>query len=151
MEIRRVDPRGDLDNLITLMKEHCEWKGINFDEKTFKSSFNTRMSRDLLIRNGTAIVEDEGLIWGLGLFSILEDPLGRPNAFIHPPITRKEHAYKFGIEEGLIRELMHYIKATMKHDKVHIIFPGNDRNLLSVLMKIGFKKAKGVYYEKDLV
>ncbi|MHA1731654.1 MAG: hypothetical protein ACTSU5_06905 [Promethearchaeota archaeon] len=150
MEIRRIDPRGDLDAIVALVSDHCAWKGLPFDEAKFRQSFGQRMSRDLLIRNGTAVVADEGAIVGLGLFSILEDALGRKNAFIHPPITRKEHAYKVGIEEGLLRELAHYLQSVMKLDTAHIIFPGADRNLLSILMKLGYKKAKGVYFERAL-
>lgn len=108
------------------------------------------MTANLKVRNGTVVVDDDGTLIGLGLFSILEDALGQPQCFVHPPITRKEHAFRVGIEEGILRELTHYIASTMKLSKANIIFEGSNRNLLSLLMKLDFRKAKGVYYAKDL-
>ena len=96
------------------------------------------------------VAKDEGKIVGWGTYTVFTDYLGNDRALIHQVVTRKEDAFKKGIEEKVIRELQLYIKKTLKLDKIFIICPDTDGSLRSLLMKLGIKKSKNIWYEHDI-
>jgi len=65
-------------------------------------------------------------------------------------MTKKEDSYKRSIEERIIRELMKYVKNTLKINKIYIYCRDSDSALRSLLLKLGIKKSKEVLYETEL-
>ena len=148
LELRRYDPRKDMDALKELFDDFIKNKSY------FKSNWNNfeyelnKRSLNLQYRNSMIMAEEEGKMVGWGTYTIFRDYLGNDRILIHQIITRKEDSYKKGIEELIIRELMGYIESTHGINKFFVICPDSDGNLRSLLLKLGLKKSDFIWYEK---
>ncbi|WP_457558037.1 N-acetyltransferase family protein [Candidatus Harpocratesius sp.] len=147
--ITRYNPRKDKDELEQLLKDF-EYRIGKVDFDKFSKEIEER-SKDLRLRNSMILAKEDGKIVGAGFFSIWNDYLGRQHCVLHDVIVRKEHSFKKGIEEKIMRELFNYLKKTMKIEKVSLYAKKKgDSNLLSVLMKLGIKKSEWDHYEHFL-
>ena len=148
--IDRYDPRSDKEALKDIFEEFIKNKSYFFSHwQKFEEELNKR-SLDLQYRNGMIIAKDEGKIVGFGMYTIFRDYLGNDRVLIHQILTKKEDSFKKGIEEKIIRELQLYIKRTLKIDKVYFICPDSDGAFRSLLIKLGIKKSKYIWYEHEL-
>ncbi|MFX1574375.1 MAG: GNAT family N-acetyltransferase [Promethearchaeota archaeon] len=148
--IDRYDPRSDKEALKALFNDFIENKSYFFSHwQKFEEELNKR-TLDLQYRNGMIIGKEEGKIVGFGMYTIFRDYLGNDRVIIHQIMTRKEDSFKKGIEEKLIRELQLYIKRTLKIDKVYFICPDSDSAFRSLLIKLGIKKSKFIWYEHEI-
>lgn len=150
VEIGRYDPRVDKDALKELFEDFIENKSyFHTTWKKFEETLNKRVL-DLQYRNAMIIAKEGGKIVGWGTISIFVDYLGMERAVIHQVVTKKEDSYKKGIEELIIKEILAYLKTSLKMEKVHMICPDSDSPMRSLLMKFGLKKSQYMWYEKDL-
>lgn len=148
--VDRYDPRVDKDALKELFEDFIEKKSYFFSHwAKFEQELNKRVL-DLQYRNSMVVAKEEGKIVGWGTYTIFRDYLGNERALIHQVVTKKEDSFKKGIEEKVIRELQLYIKKTLKLDKIFIICPDSDGSLRSLLMKLGIKKSKDIWYEQEI-
>lgn len=149
IKIARYNPRKDKEELEALIKDF-EYRVGEIDIEKFSKEIEER-SRDLRLRNAMVIAKEEEKIVGAGFFSLWYDFLGRQHCVLHDVVTRKEDAFKKGIEEMIIRELFNYLKKTMKIDKVSLYAKKQgDSNLISIFMKLGIKKSEWEHYELTL-
>jgi len=94
------------------------------------------------------IIAKEGdKLVGWGTYTIFTDYLGNDRVLIQQVLTKKEDSFKKGIEEAIIREIITYIKKTTDIDKFNILGPDSDGSLRSLLLKLGLKKSKFIWYE----
>ena len=149
IEISRYNPRQDKEALQDLVKEF-EYRVGKIDLVKFSAEIDAR-AKDLKLRNSMILAKLDNRIIGAGFFSLWTDHLGFTRCYVHDVITRKEDAYKKGIEEKILRELFKYLKMTMKIEKV-ILFAKKqgDSNLQSIFMKLGIKKGDVDLYEHTL-
>lgn len=148
--IDRYDPRKDKEEILEIFEDFIENKSYFFSYKErFESELNKRVL-DLKYRNSIILARENGKIVGAGFVSTYIDILGNENCLIHQVMTRKEDSYKRSIEERIIRELMKYIKTTLKINKAYIKCRDSDSALRSLLLKLGIKKSKEVLYEIEL-
>ncbi|MHA1776471.1 MAG: hypothetical protein DRO88_05980 [Promethearchaeia archaeon] len=149
IKIARYNPRKDKEQLEALLKAF-EYRVGEVDLEKFNKEIEER-SRDLRLRNAMVVAKEDDKIVGAGFFSIWNDYLGRQHCVLHDVITRKEDAFKKGIEEMIFRELFSYLKKTMKIKKVSLYAKKHgDSNFLSILMKLGIKKSEWDHYEHEL-
>ncbi len=150
VKIGRYDPRQDKESLRELFEDFIQNKSyFESSWKQFEEVLNKRVL-DLQLRNGMIIAKEEGKLVGYGTFTIFNDYLGNQRALIHQVMTYKADAFKKGIEEMIIKELESYLKNTIKINKYFILCLENDSSLRSLLMKLGPKKSKHIWYEKEL-
>ncbi|MHA1293062.1 MAG: GNAT family N-acetyltransferase [Promethearchaeota archaeon] len=150
IEVNRYDPRQDKAALKELFDDFiqntayfsCEWK-------KFEEELNKRVL-DLQYRNSMVIAKENGNAVGWGTFTKFRDYLGNDRVLIHQVLVKKEDAFKKGIEEAIINELESYIKNTLNMTKAYYICPDSDSKKRSLFMKLGMKKSKLFWYEKDL-
>jgi len=114
-----------------------------------------RRTLDLKLRNSIILARDEDNdnIIGAGSLSVLIDFIGNSHAIIHQIITHTDFSFKKGIEEEIIREILKYIKNTMKIENVGFFLLENHPHksqYLSLLMKLGFIKSDFSFYEIKL-
>ncbi|MFX0188361.1 MAG: GNAT family N-acetyltransferase [Candidatus Hodarchaeota archaeon] len=148
--IERYDPRKDREDLKELFEDFIKNKSY-FDSNWSKFDYElNKRSLNLQYRNSMVIAKEDGKIVGWGTYTIFRDYLGNDRVLIHQILTRKDDAYKKGIEEMLIRELLNYISSTLGINKFNIICPDSDGNLRSLLLKLGLKKSQFIWYEKEL-
>jgi len=148
--IDRYDPRSDKKALKEIFEDFIENKSYFFSHwNKFEEELNRR-SLDLQYRNSMVVAKEEGKIIGFGTYTLFRDYLGNDRVIIHQVLTKKEDSFKKGIEEMIIRELQLYIKRTLKIDKVYFICPDSDSALRSLLIKLGVKKSKYIWYEHDI-
>ena len=148
--IDRYDPRKDKDEIMEIFEDFIENKSYYFSHKQkFETELNKRVL-DLKFRNSVIVARDEGVIVGVGFVTVFVDILGNENCVIHQVMTRKPDSYKRSIEERIIRELMKYVKGTLKINKVYFQCRDNDSALRSLFLKLGVKKSKEVWYETEL-
>ena len=148
--IDRYDPRLDKEELKEIFEDFIKSKSFFFSHwKKFEDELNKR-ALDLNYRNSMIVAKDNGKIVGWGTYTKFRDYLGNDRAIIHQVITKKDDAYKKGIEEKIIRELQQYIKKTVKLDKAFYICPDSDGALRSIFMKLGVRKSQFVWYEGDI-
>jgi len=148
--IDRYDPRKDKEEILEIFEDFIENKSYFFSYKErFESELNKRVL-DLKYRNSIILARENGKIVGAGFVSTYIDILGNKNCLIHQVMTKKEDSYKRSIEERIIRELMKYIKTTLKINKAYIKCRDSDSALRSLLLKLGIKKSKEVLYETEL-
>jgi hypothetical protein len=148
--IERYDPRLDKTQLRELFDDFIENKSYFFSHwKKFEAELNKRIL-DLQYRNSMVVAKEDGKIVGWGTYTLFIDYLGNQRALIHQVLTRKDDAYKKGIEEKVIRELQLYIKKTLKLDTSYLICPDSDSALRSIFMKLGIKKSQFVWYEGEI-
>ena len=152
IQISRYNPRQDKEALLELVKDFEYRVGKKINLENFSAEIDKR-SKDLKLRNSLILAKgkSEYRIIGAGFFSLWTDHLGYMHCYVHHVITRKEDAYKLGIEEKILRELFAYLKKTMKIEKV-ILFAKKtgDSNLQSIFMKLGIKKGDVDLYEHAL-
>jgi len=147
--IERYDPRIDKDELKEIFEDFIENKSYFFSHwEKFEAELNRRVL-DLQYRNSMIVAKEGGKIVGWGTYTKFRDYLGNDRVIIHQVMTRKDDAYKKGIEEKILRELQLYVKKTVKLDKAYYICPDSDGALRSIFMKLGVKKSKFVWYEGD--
>lgn len=96
------------------------------------------------------MAKEDGKMVGWGTYTVFRDYLGNDRVLIHQILTRKDDAYKKGIEEMIIRELLNYISSTLGVNKFNIICPDSDGNSRSLLLKLGLKKSQFIWYDKEL-
>jgi hypothetical protein len=151
VQIDRYDPRRDKEALKELFTDFIQNKSyFNSNWNKFEYELNKRLL-NLQYRNSMVIVKDGENLVGWGTYTIFRDYLGNDRAIIHQVITRREDAFKKGIEELVIRELETYIKKTNPDmDKIFIICPDADGSMRSLLMKLGMKKSEYFWYEKPI-
>ncbi|MFW9773287.1 MAG: hypothetical protein ACFFEO_14115 [Candidatus Thorarchaeota archaeon] len=150
IDIDRYDPRLDKDELKEIFEDFIENKShFSSHWQKFENELNKR-TLDLQYRNSMIVAKEDEKIVGWGTYTSFIDYLGNQRALIHQILTRKEDSYKKGIEEKIIRELQLYIKKTLKHENVYFICPDSDASLRSVLLKIGAKKSKNIWYENKI-
>ncbi len=148
--IDRYDPRSDKEALKEIFEDFIENKSYFFSHwNKFEEELNRR-SLDLQYRNSMVVAKEEGKIIGFGTYTLFRDYLGNDRVVIHQVLTKKEESFKKGIEEKIVRELQLYIKRTLKIDKVYYICPDSDSALRSLLIKLGVKKSKYIWYEYDI-
>jgi hypothetical protein len=148
--IERYDPRIDKHALKEIFEDFIKNKSHFFSHwQKFEQELNKRVL-DLQYRNSMVVAKEEGKVVGWGTYTLFKDYLGNDRAIIHQILTKKEDSYKKGIEEKLIREIQLYIKRTLKLDNVYFICPDSDGALRSVLLKIGAKKSKYIWYENEI-
>ena len=149
LAIERYDPRIDKDELKEIFEDFIENKSYFFSHwEKFEAELNRRVL-DLQYRNSMIVAKEGGKIVGWGTYTKFRDYLGNERVIIHQVMTRKDDAYKKGIEEMILRELQLYVKKTVKLDKAYYICPDSDGALRSIFMKLGVKKSKFVWYEGD--
>jgi L-amino acid N-acyltransferase YncA len=147
--IDRYDPRLDKEELKEIFEDFIENKSYFFSHwKKFEEELNRR-ALDLQYRNSMIVAKEGGKIVGWGTYTKFRDYLGNDRALIHQVMTRKDDAYKKGIEEKILRELQLYVKKTVKLDKSYYICPDSDGALRSIFMKLGVKKSEFIWYEGD--
>ncbi|MFX1235753.1 MAG: hypothetical protein ACFFBY_14570 [Promethearchaeota archaeon] len=150
IDIDRYDPRLDKDELKEIFEDFIGNKShFSSHWQKFEKELNKR-ALDLQYRNSMIVAKEDEKIVGWGTYTSFIDYLGNERALIHQILTRKEDSYKKGIEEKIIRELQSYIKKTLKHENVYFICPDSDASLRSVLLKIGAKKSKNIWYENKI-
>ncbi|MFW9898802.1 MAG: hypothetical protein ACFFDO_06030 [Candidatus Thorarchaeota archaeon] len=148
--IERYDPRKDRDDLKELFEDFIKNKSY-FDSNWNKFEYElNKRSLNLQYRNSMVMAKEDGKMVGWGTYTIFRDYLGNDRVLIHQILTRKDDAYKKGIEEMVIRELLNYISSTLGIDKFNIICPDSDGNLRSLLLKLGLKKSQFIWYDKEL-
>ena len=150
ISIERFDPRADKEAVMDIFKDFIENK--SYFESTiekFEKELDKRVL-DLQYRNSMVIAKEEDTIVGYGTYTLFTDYLGNQRALIHQVMTKKPDSFKKGIEETIIRELQIYIKKTLNLDQVYFICPDNDGSARSVFMKLGAKKSKLFWYEKEI-
>ncbi len=147
--IDRYDPRLDKDDLKEIFEDFIENKSYFFSHwEKFETELNRRVL-DLQYRNSMIVAKEGGKIVGWGTYTKFRDYLGNDRVIIHQVMTKKDDSYKKGIEEKILRELQLYVKKTVKLDKVYYVCPDSDGALRSIFMKLGVKKSKFVWYERD--
>lgn len=148
--VDRYDPREDKEAILEIFEDFIENKSYFFSHRQkFETELNKRVL-DLKYRNSIIVARDEGKVVGVGFVSVFLDILGNENCIIHQVMTRKPDSYKRSIEERVIRELMKYVKGTLKINKVYLQCRDSDSPLRSLFLKLGVKKSKEVWYEKEL-
>lgn len=148
--IERYDPRKDRDALKDLFEDFIKNKSY-FDSNWNKFEYElNKRSLNLQYRNSMVMAKEDGKMVGWGTYTIFRDYLGNDRVLIHQVLTRKDDAYKKGIEEMVIRELLNYLSSTLGINKFNIICPDSDGNLRSLLLKLGLKKSQFIWYGKEL-
>jgi L-amino acid N-acyltransferase YncA len=150
IEIDRYDPRKDKQELKELFKDFIQNKcyfDSNWDK--FEKELNKRVL-DLQQRNSMVIAREDGKLVGWVTYTRFRDYLGNDRYLVHQVMTRKEDAYRKGIEEKIILELQKYLKKTMNVDKVFFICPDSDSAKRSLFLKLDIKKSDQVWYEKEI-
>lgn len=148
--IERYDPRKDRDALKELFEDFIKNKSY-FDSNWNKFEYElNKRSLNLQYRNSMVMAKEDGKMVGWGTYTIFRDYLGNDRVLIHQVLTRKDDAYKKGIEEMVIRELLNYLSSTLGINKFNIICPDSDGNLRSLLLKLGLKKSQFIWYGKEL-
>lgn len=148
--IERYDPRIDKNALKEIFNDFIENKLYFFSRwEKFEEELNKR-TLDLQYRNSMVVAREGGKIIGFGTYTLFRDYLGNDRVLIHQILTKKEDSYKKGIEEQIIRELQLYIKKTLKMDKVFFISPDSDGRMKSIFLKLGIKKSKHIWYEREI-
>ncbi len=146
----RFDPRLDLEPVKDIFEDFIENKSYFISTwKEFEKEVNKR-ALNLQYRNSMIVAKEEGEIVGWGTYTLITDYLGNKRALIHQVLTKKENAYRKGIEEIIIRELKLYVKRTLNLDKVFLICQDSDSALRNLVMKLGAKKSKNYWYENDI-
>lgn len=150
MEITRYDPRKDKEALNELFNDFIENKSyFSSNWNKFEYELNKRLL-NLQYRNSMVIAKEGDKLIGWGTYTIFRDYLGNDRVLIHQVLTKKEDSFKKGIEEAIIREIITYIKKTTEIDKFNILGPDSDGSLRSLLLKLGLKKSKFIWYENNL-
>ncbi len=150
MEITRYDPRKDKEALNELFNDFIESKSyFSSNWNKFEYELNKRLL-NLQYRNSMIIAKEGDKLIGWGTYTIFRDYLGNDRVLIHQVLTKKEDSFKKGIEEAIIREIITYIKKTTEIDKFNILGPDSDGSLRSLLLKLGLKKSKFIWYENNL-
>lgn len=150
MEITRYDPRKDKEALNELFNDFIENKSyFSSNWNKFEYELNKRLL-NLQYRNSMIIAKEGDKLIGWGTYTIFRDYLGNDRVLIHQVLTKKEDSFKKSIEEAIIREIITYIKKTTEIDKFNILGPDSDGSLRSLLLKLGFKKSKFIWYENNL-
>ena len=150
MKIKRYDPRKDKDGLIELAEAYSEFSTTKFVKETFVKEIESRV-KDLVLRNSIILAkEDDEKIIGAGFFTIYNDHFGNSQCKIHHVLTKKEDSFKKGIEEAIMKELFKYLKNTMKITNIGLYCMDKNSQYRSVLMKMGIKKSKHLYYEYEI-
>jgi len=150
LEITRYDPRKDKEALNELFNDFIENKSyFSSNWNKFEYELNKRLL-DLQYRNSMIIAKEGDKLIGWGTYTIFRDYLGNDRVLIHQVLTKKEDSFKKGIEEAIIREIITYIKKTTDIDKFNILGPDSDGSLRSLLLKLGLKKSKFIWYENNL-
>ncbi len=148
--IDRYNPRDDKEELKELFEDFAQNKlYFKTSWEDFEKELNERIL-DLTFRNGMVTAKEDGKLVGWGTYSQFKDYLGKERVLIHQVMTKKEDAYKKGIEEQIIRELERYINNTLQINKAYYIGVDSDSNLQSVFMKLGIEKSEYVWHEKEL-
>ncbi|MHA1240304.1 MAG: GNAT family N-acetyltransferase [Promethearchaeota archaeon] len=146
----RFDPRLDKDGVKEIFEDFIENKSYFISTwQEFEKEINKRVL-DLQYRNSMIVAKEEGEIVGWGTYTLIIDYLGNKRALIHQVLTKKENAYRKGIEESIIRELKLYVKRTLDLDKIFLICQDSDSALRNLVMKLGAKKSKYYWYENDI-
>ena len=146
----RFDPRLDKDGVKEIFEDFIENKSYFISTwQEFEKEINKRVL-DLQYRNSMIVAKEEGEIVGWGTYTLITDYLGNKRALIHQVLTKKENAYRKGIEESIIRELKLYVKRTLNLNKVFLICQDSDSALRNLVMKLGAKKSKNYWYENDI-
>ena len=134
----------------------------NFSDKSYTKieamKFSMELERrilDLKLRNSIILARDEhnDNIIGAGSLSVFIDFIGNTHAILHQVITHADYAFKKGIEEEIIREILKYIKNSLKIENAGFLLLENHPHksqYLSLLMKLGFKKSNFSFYEVKL-
>jgi hypothetical protein len=147
LEITRYDPRKDKEALNELFNDFIENKSyFSSNWNKFEYELNKRLL-NLQYRNSMIIAKEGDKLVGWGTYTIFRDYLGNDRVLIHQVLTKKEDSFKKGIEEAIIREIITYIKKTTDIDKFNILGPDSDGSLRSLLLKLGLKKSKFIWYE----
>ena len=150
MEITRYDPRKDKEALNELFNDFIKNKSyFSSNWNKFEYELNKRLL-NLQYRNSMIIAKEGDKLVGWGTYTIFRDYLGNDRVLIHQVLTKKEDSFKKGIEEAIIREIITYIKKTTEIDKFNILGPDSDGSLRSLLLKLGLKKSKFIWYENNL-
>ena len=150
MEITRYDPRKDKEALNELFNDFIESKSyFSSNWNKFEYELNKRLL-NLQYRNSMIIAKEGDKLIGWGTYTIFRDYLGNDRVLIHQVLTKKEDSFKKGIEEAIIREIITYIKKTTEIDRFNILGPESDGSLRSLLLKLGLKKSKFIWYENNL-
>jgi hypothetical protein len=150
LEITRYDPRKDKEALNELFNDFIENKSyFSSNWNKFEYELNKRLL-NLQYRNSMVIAKEGDKLIGWGTYTIFRDYLGNDRVLIHQVLTKKEDSFKKGIEEAIIREIITYIKKTTEIDKFNILCPDSDGSLRSLLLKLGLKKTKFIWYENNL-
>jgi len=150
LEITRYDPRKDKEALNELFNDFIENKSyFSSNWNKFEYELNKRLL-NLQYRNSMVIAKEGDILVGWGTYTIFRDYLGNDRVLIHQVLTKKEDSFKKGIEEAIIREIITYIKKTTDIDKFNILGPDSDGSLRSLLLKLGLKKSKFIWYENNL-
>ena len=151
MEVERYDPRTDKEGLKDLFTDFIQNKSyFKSNWNNFEYELNKRLL-NLQYRNSMLMVKEGEKMVGWGTYTIFRDYLGIDRVLIHQVLTRREDAFKKGIEEIIIRELINYIKKTNKDiKKIHLICPDSDASMRSLLMKLGLKKSEFFWYEAEI-
>jgi hypothetical protein len=150
LEITRYDPRKDKEALNELFNDFIENKSyFSSNWNKFEYELNKRLL-NLQYRNSMIIAKEGDKLIGWGTYTIFRDYLGNDRVLIHQVLTKKEDSFKKGIEEAIIREIITYIKKTTEIDKFNILGPDSDGSLRSLLLKLGLKKSKFIWYENNL-
>jgi len=150
LEITRYDPRKDKEALNELFNDFIENKSyFSSNWNKFEYELNKRLL-NLQYRNSMVIAKEGDKLIGWGTYTIFRDYLGNDRVLIHQVLTKKEDSFRKGIEEAIIREIITYIKKTTEIDKFNILGPDSDGSLRSLLLKLGLKKSKFIWYENNL-
>ncbi len=150
VEISRYDPRKDKDALKELFDDFITNKSYYESSwEKFEEVLNKR-AKDLQFRNSMVIAKEGDNIVGWGTFSVFKDYLGNERVMVHQVLTKKDDSFKKGIEEAIVRELESYLKNSLNVNKVFYISPDSDSKKRSLLMKLGMKKSKLIWYEKEI-
>ncbi|MBD3255861.1 MAG: hypothetical protein GF383_12265 [Candidatus Lokiarchaeota archaeon] len=151
MEIKRYDPRKDKDALKELFENFKQNKKFYFEANwnKFEKELNKR-TLNLQYRNSMLAAKEGDDLIGWITYTIFTDYLGNERVLIHQVLTKKQDSFKKGIEEALLRELQSYIKKTLNKRTVFYICPDSDGAMRSLLMKLGAKKSKFVWYENEI-
>ena len=114
----KKDTKNKQEELLKLIKEF-EYRVGEIDLNQVSKELDNR-ANDLKLRNSIVLAKEDEIIVGAGFISIWNDFLGRTQVIVHDVITRKKDAFKKGIEEKILKELIKYMKNILKIDEFHM-------------------------------
>jgi ribosomal protein S18 acetylase RimI-like enzyme len=143
MIIREFSER-DIDDISSLMRDLCKFKGQEFDEKRWRSSLEERLKKDSNSELIIAFEEDTSLVLGMALCSIKNSDQGLRFGYISNLIVKEERR-RIGIGEEILRHIIDYFKNN-RINSIRLALKRNIESAAKILFtKLGFQEILQIY------